>query len=100
MAVVLTREPYQGEDATELVSVDYEPLPAVIGFEAALAGDTLLFAAAGTNVAGTFGERDSCRPTCSTAARPWSRRRSSTSGWRPRRWRAAARPRSGARTGG
>ncbi len=58
VAAVLTREPYQGEDAIELVSVDYDPLPAVIGFEAALAGDTVLFESVGSNVAGTFGDRD------------------------------------------
>jgi carbon-monoxide dehydrogenase large subunit len=56
VAVVATEEPYQGEDATELVSVDYEPLPAVIGFESALDGGTLLFPAAGTNVAADFGD--------------------------------------------
>jgi aerobic carbon-monoxide dehydrogenase large subunit len=58
VAVVLTQEPYQGEDALELVSVDYEPLPAVIGFEAALHGETVLFEAAGSNVAATFGDAD------------------------------------------
>jgi carbon-monoxide dehydrogenase large subunit len=58
VAAVLTEEIYQGEDAIELVSVDYDPLPAVVGFEAALAGDVLLFDAAGTNVAATFGERE------------------------------------------
>src|ERR1700758_3694108 len=47
-AAVPTREPYQGEDAIELVSVDYAPLPAVIGFKAALADDTILFESAGT----------------------------------------------------
>jgi aerobic carbon-monoxide dehydrogenase large subunit len=57
VAAILTEEFYQGEDAIELVSVDYDPLPAVVGFEAALAGDVLLFEAAGTNVATTFGER-------------------------------------------
>jgi carbon-monoxide dehydrogenase large subunit len=58
VAVVLTEDPYQGEDATELVSVDYDPLPAVIGFPAALADDTLLFPEAGTNVTADFGHRD------------------------------------------
>ncbi len=33
VAVVVTEQPYQGEDAIELVSVDYDPLPAVLGFE-------------------------------------------------------------------
>jgi carbon-monoxide dehydrogenase large subunit len=58
VAAVLTQEPYQGEDAAELVSVDYDPLPAVVGYSAALADETLLFPAAGTNVAATFGDRD------------------------------------------
>jgi carbon-monoxide dehydrogenase large subunit len=58
VAVVVTEDPYQGEDATELVSVDYEPLPAVVGFPAALAGDVLLFEGAGTNVAAEFGNRE------------------------------------------
>jgi carbon-monoxide dehydrogenase large subunit len=57
VAVVVTEDPYQGEDATELVSVDYEPLPAVVGFAAALAGDSVLFPAAGTNVVAEFGKR-------------------------------------------
>jgi aerobic carbon-monoxide dehydrogenase large subunit len=51
VAVVITDGRYQGEDAADLVSVDYDPLPAVIGLETALTGDTLLFPAAGTNVA-------------------------------------------------
>jgi aerobic carbon-monoxide dehydrogenase large subunit len=58
IAMVLTDNRYQGEDAAELVSVDYEILPAVISMDDALAGETLLFEAAGTNVAqkrdGTF----------------------------------------------
>jgi carbon-monoxide dehydrogenase large subunit len=51
VAVVITDGRYSGEDAAELVSVDYDPLPAVVGPAAALAGGTLLFPAAGTNVA-------------------------------------------------
>ena len=31
VAIVITNDSYQGEDAAELVSVDYEPLPAVVG---------------------------------------------------------------------
>jgi carbon-monoxide dehydrogenase large subunit len=53
VAVVVTEHPYQGEDALELVQVDYEPLPAVVGF--APADDSLLFEAAGTNLAGEWG---------------------------------------------
>jgi carbon-monoxide dehydrogenase large subunit len=55
VAIVLTDSTYQGEDAAELVSVDYEPLPAVPSIEAALAGDTLLNPDAGTNVCVTGG---------------------------------------------
>jgi carbon-monoxide dehydrogenase large subunit len=50
VAMVLTDHRYQGEDAAELVSVDYEPLPAVVTFDDALAGQTLLFDGTGTNV--------------------------------------------------
>jgi aerobic carbon-monoxide dehydrogenase large subunit len=57
VAAVVTEEIYQGEDATELVSVDYDPLPAVVGFPAATDGKVLLFEAAGTNVAAEFGQR-------------------------------------------
>src|SRR5215472_7582746 len=55
VAMVLTDETYQGEDAAELVSVDYEPLPAVADFDSGLAGHSLLFPAAGSNVALTIG---------------------------------------------
>jgi aerobic carbon-monoxide dehydrogenase large subunit len=55
VAIVITDDRYQGEDAAELVSVDYEPLPAVVGPDAAIAAASLLFPAAGTNVAVTSG---------------------------------------------
>ncbi|HMC38291.1 MAG TPA: xanthine dehydrogenase family protein molybdopterin-binding subunit, partial [Acidimicrobiales bacterium] len=51
VAVVLTEERYQGEDAAEAVFVEYDPLPAVVDPEAALEGETLLFPDLGTNVA-------------------------------------------------
>jgi carbon-monoxide dehydrogenase large subunit len=50
VAMVLTDNQYQGEDAAELVSVDYEPLPAVMTFDDALAGQTLLFDGTDSNV--------------------------------------------------
>src|SRR5215471_20739734 len=56
VAMVLTDDAYGGEDAAELVSVDYEPLPPVVGIEAALADQALLFPDAGSNVAVTTGE--------------------------------------------
>jgi aerobic carbon-monoxide dehydrogenase large subunit len=58
VAVVLTETRAQGEDAAELVSIDYDPLEPVIDVEDALRGDTLLFPEAGTNVTGTRGKLD------------------------------------------
>ena len=51
VAMVVTELPYQGEDAAELVDVDYEPLPPVVDMADAAADKDLLFPAAGTNVA-------------------------------------------------
>ena len=51
VVAVLTDDRYAGEDAAELVSVDYDPLPAVVDPRAALADEVLLFPEAGTNVA-------------------------------------------------
>ena len=56
VAVVVTEQPYQGEDAIELVDIDYEPLPAVVDMAAARDSDTLLFPEAGTNVVVKFGD--------------------------------------------
>jgi carbon-monoxide dehydrogenase large subunit len=56
VAVVVTEQPYQGEDAVDLVEVDYEPLPAVVDLAAAASDETVLFEQAGTNVAATFGD--------------------------------------------
>jgi carbon-monoxide dehydrogenase large subunit len=55
VAIVLTEEHYQGEDAAELVSVDYEELPAVIGVQQGLSDETLLFPDSGSNVVGKGG---------------------------------------------
>ncbi len=57
VAVVVTEHPYQGEDAAELVEVDYDLLPAVVDLEAAASDEVLLFEQAGTNVAAVFGDR-------------------------------------------
>ncbi|MDQ3757698.1 MAG: xanthine dehydrogenase family protein molybdopterin-binding subunit, partial [Actinomycetota bacterium] len=55
VAIVLTEDRYQGEDAAELVFVDYDPLPAVVDPVAALEeGAPLLFPEAGTNIATMF----------------------------------------------
>ena len=55
VAIVLTDDSYQGEDAAELVSVDYEPLPAVVGFAGALDPPALLFPGTDSNVAVSSG---------------------------------------------
>ncbi len=62
VAAVVTEHEYQGEDAVELVDVDYEPLPTVLDLDDALSGATLLFPEAGSNVVGEFGDRSSLRP--------------------------------------
>ena len=60
VALVLTEERYQGEDAAELVSVDYEPLTPVPAVGAALRDEVLLFPASESNVVqtGTAGNCD------------------------------------------
>ena len=63
VAVVVTEEPYQGEDAIELVDVDYEPLPAVVDMNVAKSGEAgLLFPEAGTNVVVKFGDETATDP--------------------------------------
>ena len=48
VAVVVTEDPYQGEDAAELVDADYDPLPAVVDpADAADGSRGLLFPEAG-----------------------------------------------------
>jgi len=61
VAVVVTEDPYQGEDAIELVDVDYEVLPAVVDLDDALGDGELLFEDAGTNVVATFGDSASLK---------------------------------------
>jgi aerobic carbon-monoxide dehydrogenase large subunit len=57
VAVVVTEHPYQGEDAIELVDIDYEFLPAVVDMNEAEAGLTgVLFPEAGTNVVLKIGD--------------------------------------------
>jgi carbon-monoxide dehydrogenase large subunit len=53
VALVLTEGRYQGEDAAELVSVDYGMLPPVPGVVEALTGQTLLYPGTESNVIGT-----------------------------------------------
>jgi carbon-monoxide dehydrogenase large subunit len=58
VAAVLTEELYQGQDAADLVEIDYDPLPAVIDLREALKDEVLLFEDAGTNLAGGWGHNE------------------------------------------
>jgi len=63
VAAVVTEEMYQGEDAIELVDVDYDILPAVATMHQALSGERgLLFPDAETNVVCTFGDASAASP--------------------------------------
>ncbi len=55
VAVVLTEEIYQGEDAAELVEVDYDPLDVVVDPRVARTDETLVNPAASTNTAWAMG---------------------------------------------
>jgi carbon-monoxide dehydrogenase large subunit len=56
VVMVVTEDSYQGEDAAELVSVDYTPLPAVVTVGDALDGATLLFDGTESNIAASGGD--------------------------------------------
>src|ERR1700753_1590080 len=57
VAVIVTEQAYQGEDAAELGDVDYDPRPVVVAMPDAGRGAAQpLFPAAGSNVAATFGD--------------------------------------------
>ena len=92
VAVVLTEQAYQGEDAAELVSVEYEPLPAVVDIARRGRATTCCCSRRpGTNTVCTFEARRPRSRTCSPAARSLSPKRSTTSVSPSRRWRAAPR---------
>jgi aerobic carbon-monoxide dehydrogenase large subunit len=57
VAAVVTEGRYQGEDAADLVDVDYDVLPPVVAMaDADAPGAAVLFPDAGTNVAASFGD--------------------------------------------
>ncbi|OJY37475.1 xanthine dehydrogenase family protein molybdopterin-binding subunit [Pseudonocardia sp. 73-21] len=58
VVAVLTEEAYQGQDAADLVEIDYDPLPAVIDLRAAATDEVLLFEDAGTNTSNGMGLDD------------------------------------------
>lgn len=55
VAIVVTEERYQLADAAELVDIDYDPLDAVIDFDDAIAGNTLLFPGTDSNISSEHG---------------------------------------------
>ncbi len=63
VAAVVTEEVYQGEDAIELVDIDYEFLDAVVDMNDALSGERgLLFPDGENNIVCTFGDPASADP--------------------------------------
>ena len=58
VAVVLSEDRASGADAAELVSVDYDPLPALVDMREAAKDELLLFPEVETNVAGRAGRLD------------------------------------------
>ena len=54
VVAVLTEEAYQGQDAADLVEIDYDPLPAVIDLKASASDEVLLFEEVGTNTSNGF----------------------------------------------
>ncbi|QNG54349.1 xanthine dehydrogenase family protein [Pseudonocardia petroleophila] len=58
VVAVLTEEAYQGQDAADLVEIDYDPLPAVVDLKAAASDEVLLFEEVGTNTSNGFGLKD------------------------------------------
>ena len=63
VVAVVTEQMYQGEDAMELVDIDYDLLPAVVNMNDAVSGEKgLLFPDAGTNVICTFGDASAASP--------------------------------------
>ena len=54
VVAVLTEQAYQGQDAADLVEIDYDSLPAVIDLKAAASDEVLLFEEVGTNTSNGF----------------------------------------------
>lgn len=62
VAVVVAEDRGAAADAAALVDVEYDPLPAVVSVEDAIAGRALLFPEAGSNLAHEFGELSAADP--------------------------------------
>ena len=73
VAVVIADSCYRAEDALSRVEVDYDPLPAVVSLDQAVAGETLVHAHNGTNVATSYTVTNGS-PDEVFAAAPYTRR--------------------------
>ena len=62
VAVVVTETRAQGEDAAELVDVDYDPLPPMLDPAQVADSPVLLFPEAGSNIAASFGDAAALDP--------------------------------------
>ena len=69
VAAVVAETREQAIDAAEIVFVDYDLLDALVDIEAALAGDTLIYEAAGSNAVfdSTGARRSGASPATSTS---------------------------------
>ncbi len=83
----------QARDAAEAIEIDWEPLPHVIGAEAALAAERAAGLARPAGQSRLRGRRSATRSKTkrpSRRPRTWSSSSSSTSGWSPTTWIRAA----------
>jgi carbon-monoxide dehydrogenase large subunit len=95
VAVVVTEQANQGEDAADLVVINYEPLEVLIDIEAAMTSSTLIYPDAGSNIvvdSTVWGMPDVTGDDFSPTAKWWSRVALSTNVWRRVRSRCAVRP--------
>ena len=71
VAAIVTEQPYDGEDAAELVFVDYDPLPVVVDPREAVTDALVLHPDHGSNVAfaSDFGDIDSLFDGCEVVVR-------------------------------
>jgi carbon-monoxide dehydrogenase large subunit len=58
VAIVVTEHAYEGEDAVEMIDVEYEPLPVVADMQTAARDEVILFPDAATNVVARYGSAE------------------------------------------
>src|SRR5262249_4202063 len=70
VVMVVAQDRYLAEDAAERIIVDYEPLPAVVGVDAARTADHLVHSDVPGNVAGHLAQRNGDAAAAMEAAPP------------------------------